>query len=112
MCLQETWLIDQTLYKLGNVHDNYLYHGKSGIDSTSAILKGRPYGGVAILYKKNIAKYVTSIDISYIRVCGIILKLSSGYSILVLCVYMSCDNYSNTNVNDNFVCFGNNYSYI
>ena len=42
--LQETWLLNENLSKLGNIHDNYLYTGKSGVDSTRYILRGRPSG--------------------------------------------------------------------
>ncbi len=54
------------------------------------------------MFKKAIAKYVTCIDIDNSRLCGILLKLSVDYTILVICVYMPCDNYSNTHVNDEY----------
>ena len=62
LCLQETWVIDQTLNKLGNIHNDFLYTGISGIDASADILVGRPKGGVAILYRKSMAKYITPID--------------------------------------------------
>ncbi len=49
LCLQETWLIEQMQHKLSNIHNEYLSYGKSGVDSMSEILVGRPSGGVAIL---------------------------------------------------------------
>ncbi len=42
MCLQETWLLEQNIANLGAIHDDYLFTGKSGTDSTSDILIGRP----------------------------------------------------------------------
>ncbi len=64
LCLQETWLIEQNLLRLANIHSDYLYTGKSGVDSNSDILVGRPKGGVAILYKKSVAKCIKCVDIS------------------------------------------------
>lgn len=101
-CLQETWLLNENLSKLGNIHDKYLYTGKSGVDSTRDILIGRPAGGVSILYHKSIAKYIECIDIAHPRLCSVILRSVSDVSILVTSVYMPCDNYSMTNVNTEF----------
>ena len=42
------------------------------------------------------------IDIDHPRLCGVILKSVPNVSILVLSVYMSCDNYSMSNVNIEF----------
>ena len=97
LCLQETWLLDEQHDKLQNLHDNYLPRGKSGVDSETRILQGRPSGGVAILYKKSIARHIQFIDIDSKRACGIIINTSDNNSILCLCIYMPCDNYS-TNV--------------
>jgi len=102
ICLQETWLLEQNLCNLSNVSVDYLHTGKSGVDSTADILQGRPSGGVSILYKKSISKYIKCVHISSNRVCGVILNGSSNFSILVLCVYMPCDTYSNTHVQNNF----------
>ncbi len=35
MCLQETWLIEQNMSNIGNINNDYLYIGKSGVDSMS-----------------------------------------------------------------------------
>ena len=49
--IQETWLLPSNLYKLADIHKDYLFHGQSGIVDTE-LLQGRPYGGVAILWHK------------------------------------------------------------
>jgi len=99
ICLQETWLLDYNLHKLGDVHNDYLFYGKSGVDSKASILCGRPYGGVAILYEKSIAKYVETVSIQSNRVTGVTVCINSAMSVLVLCVYLPCDNYSQTVTN-------------
>ena len=52
LCLQETWTIDSNINILGNIHNDFLFTGISGVDHTVEILQGRPKGGVSILYKK------------------------------------------------------------
>ena len=48
LCLQELWLLDETLYRLGSISTEYMYTSISGVDSRKQILQGRPRGGVAI----------------------------------------------------------------
>ena len=49
LCLQETWTIDSNINILGNIHNDFLFTGISGVDHTVDILQGRPKGGVALL---------------------------------------------------------------
>ena len=53
LCLQETWTIDSNINILGNIHNDFLFTGISGVDHTVDILQGRPKGGVALLYRKS-----------------------------------------------------------
>ena len=96
LCLQETWLLNCNMEKLSSIHDNYLFAGVSGIDSNKDILVGRPYGGVAILYNKMYANYVTVLKTGSRRLCAIKLCLPSGFSCILISVYLPCDTYSNT----------------
>ena len=52
--LQETWLSNFELFMLNNIHNNFLGLGVSAFDSSSALLSGRPFGGVAILWKRSL----------------------------------------------------------
>ena len=56
LCLSETWLLNDLLHKSGSIHENYTFTRVSGMDSDKEILRGRPYGGTAILYKKHLEK--------------------------------------------------------
>ena len=80
-----------------------LAHGKSGVDSTSAILGGRPNGGVAVLYRKSLAKYIRHVETNSRRTCGIIIQNNQNFSICIISLYVPCDNYSNVTVNDEYV---------
>ena len=50
--LQETWLAKFELPMLNSIHQSFLGLGTTAFDSSSALLLGRPYGGVAILWRK------------------------------------------------------------
>ena len=58
LCLQETWLLDRDIAILSNIHADYQFNGKSGVDATERILPGRPQGGVAIAWHKGLSHYV------------------------------------------------------
>ena len=89
--LQETWLLPGNMDKLADIHSDYLYHGVSGIENNK-LLMGRPYGGVAILWKKTLAKFVKKIWIQNTkRVCAINLTLLNKSMLLINC-YMPVDN--------------------
>ena len=50
--LQETWLAKFELHMLNNVHEHFSGLGTSSFDSGNGLLYGRPFGGVAILWRK------------------------------------------------------------
>ena len=101
LCLQELWLHENDLVKLGNINSNYMYTGVFGM-SSSQILRGRPYGGTAILFKKSLAQYVTRINCKNKRVSGVKICMNNNFTCLLLSVYMPCDNHSNV-VNQQYV---------
>ena len=102
LLLQETWLLDVNLGKLSSLHPDFLAIAKSGVDATRAILPGRPSGGVAVLYHKKLAKNVKAVSFDSRRVCGMSLTLNSSVKLLLLCLYMPCDNYSTLSVNEDY----------
>ena len=83
LCLSETWLLHDNLGELGNINDQYMYTGPSGTDSNSRILRGRPSGGTAILFRKSLSKFIVPHKLKHKRISG-------------------CDNFSNT-VNQEYV---------
>ena len=50
--LQEHWLPDDQLVKLGQLNRHFLSHGVSGFGNNE-VLSGRPYGGCAILWRSD-----------------------------------------------------------
>src|ERR1700743_1948336 len=62
--LQEHWLSSNDLYKLDSVNDKFNCHGVSAMDEklSSGILVGRPFGGVAILWKNELSNFITIVE--------------------------------------------------
>ena len=50
--LQETWLAKFDLSFLHTVHVDFIGYGVSAFNSNDSLLSGRPYGGIAILFRK------------------------------------------------------------
>ena len=101
--LQETWHFSNSCSHLGHTDDSYLFVECSGVDCSNAII-GRPYGGVAILYKKSIANSIKKVDTNGNRICAVILNSKDGSNdVLFVNVYMPCDTYSNTRCSDSFL---------
>ena len=52
--LQETWLTQQNLVFLQTISSAHYSYGFSPVNESEGIRKGRPYGGTAILSKKDL----------------------------------------------------------
>ena len=59
--IQEHWLLRNHLNKVSDISPDFLATGVSGVDDSSLLL-GRPYGGCAILYRKSLSPFITSLD--------------------------------------------------
>ena len=98
--LQETWLLDIECLKLDTISCDFYSKGTFSMDSSTDILCGRPYGGMAILWRKTIAHFC-SVTISEERIMGISIG-SSLNKLLVLNVYLPYDDGTNR---DDFVYY-------
>ena len=85
--LQETWLFKHDLFVLNDISATHFAQGVSSIDSDHEILTGRPYGGLAILWRKTLGHACRVITYDDNRVMGIEIT-SSQNSILILNVYL------------------------
>lgn len=59
VALQEHWLLPHDIDFLSSIDDDFAYTGVSAVDTSAGILRGRPYGGVAILWRKSAVTNVT-----------------------------------------------------
>ena len=64
-------------------------HGTSAMDERE-IIRGRPYGGVAIVWHSNLQCKVTPIQNDSKRFCALHVNINSK-TLLLICIYMPCD---------------------
>lgn len=87
VALQETWLMPNDIVFLDRIHDNYSSVGTSAVDTSQGVLRGRPYGGVAILWNTTALPNVEPIDCKNPSVCAIKFNVD-GNVCLCVSVYM------------------------
>ncbi|XP_053615263.1 uncharacterized protein LOC128678044 [Plodia interpunctella] len=92
--LQETWLYDYDIPLLSSIHENFEYTGKSSMDLSTGPLRGRPYGGLAILWRSGVFDSVSVIECNSDRLSAIKVTLADR-QILVINVYMPTDEIPN-----------------
>ena len=73
-----------------------MYTTISDVDSGNQILRGKPHGGVRILYKKSLAKYVSHIKSVNRRVCAVKIITDNDFTCLIVSAYLPCDTYNST----------------
>ena len=71
--------------RLGDVS----YHGVSAMDE-KILLRGRPHGGVVILWKNSLKNKVTVVPIESTRLTAVTIECNAG-KLLLVNVYMPCD---------------------
>ena len=87
--VQEHWLFNQQVGMLEQkIPDCHVYLVSGMIDQS--LLRGRPYGGCAIIWKKNLDCSCTPITFNSKRVCAMLLEMK-GAKIILVSVYMPCD---------------------
>ena len=93
--LQETWLFTHELSILSTIHPEFEGMGVSAIDSSSGIISGRPFGGVAILTRKKMRQYCNFVFYDDPRITGLEINcLSDSLHLLnVYLPYQCHDNY-------------------
>lgn len=88
--LQEHWLLPYELNILSDLHPEFLATASSAVDIGQDLLKGRPYGGTGILYRRKLAKSVNVVTTNEPRLTAVIIDTKLGPSLLVN-VYMPTD---------------------
>ena len=87
--IQEHWLFDGEFQAFKNKLGNVGMHAVSGMDPTMP-LRGRPYGGCAIIWRNSMQCQITHLRSLGRRACGIILEINET-KVLLFCVYMPTD---------------------
>jgi exonuclease III len=94
IALQETWLLPHDVNYIGSIDDNFEYTSKSAVDTSIGILRGRPFGGVALMYRKGVFTSVRVIECKSVRVAAISGSIGDRL-LLIFSVYMPTDDTSN-----------------
>ena len=89
LLVQEHWLLDNQIDGYFSQIDNICVHGVSGMDSKN-LISGRPYGGCAIVWKRNLVSQVSPISCASSRLCAVTMDIK-GLKVLICNVYMPCD---------------------
>ena len=91
LLLQETWLLECDLPVLSTIHQDFYAKGISSVDLSLDVLRGRPHGGLAILWRKCIGQTCKVNDMDDSRLMGIEI-CNTQANILVVNVYLPyCD---------------------
>lgn len=86
--VQEHWLSDGQLCKLNTLSPVHHSYGICGF-SSNEVLRGRPYGGCAILWRQGLCRDVVFVDTGSKRLCAVRCTFDFGV-VLFLNVYMPC----------------------
>ena len=88
--LQEHWLHEEEIDQVfSNRFPNCKAHAVSGMER-GILIRGRPYGGIAILWKQSIKHSVTASSVISRRFCAIVVEFEN-MKILMCSVYMPGD---------------------
>ena len=88
--LQETWLSDFETPFVTHIHDLFYGEGVSAMNTEETLFKGRPFGGIAILWRKSLAQMCKIIKYADNRIMGIEIVLNN-VKMLILNVYLPYD---------------------
>ena len=83
--LQEHWLIEANLHKIGDLSSDFSFVCVSGMDEY-ILLSCRPYKTCAILYRLSLLSCVTPVCSNSNHICAVRLNYDSLGSILLICV--------------------------
>ena len=87
--LQETWLASDELQLLSTMHDQFYSQGVSAMDVRDGICRGRPYGGLAVMWRKSLGGCEV-IDMPTPRIMCLQIR-NKDNAIALFNIYMPCD---------------------
>ena len=85
VCLQETWLPMQESDFLNSLSNSHSFYASSPIDYRKQLLSGRPYSGLAFLFKKSVAPHIQYIETQDNRLLCIDVTLGTSSIRLINC---------------------------
>ncbi len=94
--LQETWLRQDESDVLSELSAEFYVKSVSGMDTSTGLISGRPYGGIAILWRKSLGSLCKIVDFNDSRLLGIDLNIG-GNNVRLVNIYLPFDSVSNEN---------------
>ena len=91
LLLQETWLYNFEHSNFNKFIPNCQYYAVSSMDEAELQRRGRPFGGCAILWKRNLNLEITPVNSTSPRICAVEVK-SNIFKVMLITVYMPNDN--------------------
>lgn len=90
LALQETWLLPYEVNYVHQLDNQFSCYSTSAVDLSTGVLRGRPYGGLALMWRKSLFPNVSLVNCNSDRIIAI--KVTTGsQSFLVFSVYMPYD---------------------
>ena len=74
LLLQETWLYNFEFNLFNKKIPTCQYHATSAMDESDIGRVGRPFGGCAIIWNKNLALSIIPVDTTSPRLCAVVIK--------------------------------------
>ena len=99
ICLQETWLHEHEENYFGDLMNNYNCVCKTSMQA-DVFHRGRPFGGLAFLYKKALAVHITHIGSEYKNLDVICLKFGDRKVFVVNVNVPCCNNDNEDEINE------------
>ena len=97
IALQETMLPKQENNSMSSIHPDFEYVANSPVDLEDGILRGRPYGGVAFLFHRDISSRIKIIPTNNVRlICIDMNYCNNDESVRLINCYMPYFNGNNT----------------
>ena len=91
LLLQETWLYNFEHSNFNKFIPNCQYYAVSSMGEAELQRRGRPFGGCAILWKRNLNLEITPVNSTSPRICAVEVK-SNIFKVMLITVYMPNDN--------------------
>ena len=93
LILQETWLHNFEHKLFSDIIPDCQYYAISAMDEAEIGRKGRPFGGCAVLWHKNLTLAVTPINTTSSRLCAVNVKYEQ-IQFMIITAYMPNDDNS------------------
>ncbi|XP_061718862.1 uncharacterized protein LOC133526321 [Cydia pomonella] len=91
VAVQETWLMPDDIAYLDTFDYNFCSTGTSAVDTAAGMLRGRPHGGVGLLWRRTAFQSVSVVQCSNMRLCAVKIMTNDNRHLIVVSVYMPTD---------------------